>query len=101
MFGIAHSEVIFALGETDVTFDSTALTQGARHDLLKLADLAPDGCLKSLTVFTTPFEVCMERNSNRDRVVPDDIMYKMHARYHTSLSQIGHEGWDVIHFVGG
>jgi predicted kinase len=35
------------------------------------------------TVFDTPFDVCLERNRNRERFVPEDVMHRMNDQFTT------------------
>ena len=95
-FDLAHEELRAALknGE-DVLFDSTALTQYARHFILEIA--AELDVETRLIILRTPFEECLARNNARVRDrVPEHVMYLMHERFWCSLSQVAFEPWDQI-----
>lgn len=98
VFRIAHERVNNHLQRgLHVVFDATSVTERARRDLLRIADSIP-GTFKRLVVFD-PGPVAFERNSQRDRVVPDHVMHRMVTNFSRSLGQIGYEPWDFIEFV--
>lgn len=98
VFRIAHDKVNNLLQQYyHVIFDATNVTERARRDLLRIADSIP-GTTKKLVVFD-PGSVALERNSQRDRVVPDHVMHRMVNNFARSLGQIGYERWDNIEFI--
>lgn len=79
----AHGDKVFALAYKrieeglahgyDVVFDATNLTKRARKDIFKLFPI-----VEHLAIYvSTPVEVCKERNANRSRVVPEEVINKM------------------------
>jgi predicted kinase len=58
--------------------DATHLSLWERKPYLHLAKLY--GCDVEALWFDEPFEVCLERNAARERVVPLDIMHRMQQR---------------------
>ena len=67
-----------ALGREATYIDATNLTPRERQPYIRLARTF--GCAAEALFFDVPLEVCMERNRSRDRVVPDEAMYKLAAR---------------------
>ena len=58
-----------------VVLDATNLTVSRRKEWI---DLAKDNGADAVAVFLdTPFEECVKRNEDRDRVVPMDVMERM------------------------
>jgi predicted kinase len=55
--------------------DATSLTRKDRKFFLKIAK--QHGCLAEAIFFDTPLDVCLERNRNRQRVVPEDVIRTM------------------------
>ncbi len=98
VFRLAHHRTVTALLlGYDVMFDATNVTASARKDLLDIAkDAEAD---TTLMVLRVPFEECLRRNGDRDRVVPLDIMVKMLVKYTESLHAIGTEAWNNIIFI--
>ena len=58
--------------------DATNLTRKDRRAYIKIADLF--GCQAEALFFDTPIEVCLVRNKNRSRVVPEDAIRFMAAK---------------------
>lgn len=99
VFDLAHSRLADALrGDGIVVFDATNVKRFARQNLLDISEKS--GATTALLVMDTPFDLCMERNKNRDRVVPDDAMHRMHKEFMTALNEIHNEPWDNIKTVG-
>lgn len=51
---------------------------------------------KDCYYFATPYEVCLQRNQQRDRIVPLEALDKMYKSMHIPAY---YEGWDHIHFI--
>ena len=58
--------------------DATNLTPHERQNWIKLAK--DFGYEVHAVFFDVPLEVCIERHSRRDRIVPEDVMRKMAAK---------------------
>lgn len=71
--------------------DATNLSLRERRPYIKTAQLYD--CQVEAMFFDTPLEVCKERNRNRTRVVPDEIMDIMAGRLVTPTVE---EGFDVV-----
>lgn len=79
VFDMAYGRVISAMNADDsngVIFDATSLRAQNRR---QLKELVPDGVTRICVVCDTPLDVCLERNSARDRVVPPDVIRRMSA----------------------
>lgn len=74
-----------------VVCDSLAVTAEGRRWIIK--ELSRFDCEKILCVKLVPIEVCLKRNENRDRKVPDDHI-RLVAR--SLESPTDDEGWDHI-----
>ena len=51
---------------------------------------------KICVLMATPYEICCERNSSRERVVPDEAMKRMYCSFYTPAY---FEGWDDIQII--
>lgn len=74
-----------------VVCDSTALNSVSRKWILK--ELSAFDCEKILCIKVVPVEVCLERNKNRLRKVPEDHI-RLTARVLEAPTK--DEGWDKI-----
>lgn len=74
-----------------VVCDCIALTSMSRKWILE--ELSAFDCEKILMVKAVPVEVCLQRNKNRDRKVPDDHI-RLTARMLEPPTE--DEGWDRI-----
>ena len=77
--------------------DSTALEAFARQELLRLASLA--GYQTCLLVVRVSVEVCLERNRQRERRVPETVIQAQQQLLEAAELAIPLEGWDQIHVV--
>lgn len=77
----------------NVVLDATNLNKKRRIVFLK--DLKEQGidCYKQCELFMTSYEICMEQNKKRERVVPDKDMYKLLSGFQPPHKS---EGWDAI-----
>jgi len=85
-----------ALGRLTVA-DATSVTRQDRRQFLKIARRF--NFHSALVVFNLPLEVCLVRNSKRDRVVPRQAIVSQHALLEASLSTIGSEGFDLTYVL--
>lgn len=75
-------------------YDSTGISSKRRMSFL--SSISHIGCVKICILFATPYEVCLERNSKRDRKVPEDVIKRMYTSFNTPYY---YEGWDDIKVV--
>ncbi|MFY9608858.1 MAG: AAA family ATPase [Blastocatellia bacterium] len=81
-----------ALGRLTVA-DATSVKRQDRKQFLKLARAF--NFHAALVVFNIPLDVCLARNSKRDRVVPRQAIALQHAMLEAALSTISSEGFDL------
>lgn len=77
--------------------DATSVTRQDRRQFLKIARRFNFN--STLVVFNLPLEVCLARNSNRDRMVPRQAIASQHALLEASLPTIGSEGFDFTYVL--
>lgn len=63
-----------------------------------LAELKNISCEKICVIMATPYEECIQRNSKRDRKVPEYVIERM---YHNFNIPYWYEGWDDIQIKYG
>ena len=75
----------------DVVCDDLHTTKKQRADILNAVKNAE--CEKVLIVLNTPLEICLERNRNRKRRLPDFVVTSIHKTFERPTLN---EGWDKI-----
>lgn len=92
IFDLLHSIIKSDLyHERDTIYDATNLNADRRKEFLKSLSLLK--CEKICIFVNTPYNVCVERNSKRERVVPISVMEKMKDNLQKPDMS---EGWDKI-----
>lgn len=92
VFKALHSRVKEdLLNGQSVIYDATNLNRKRRKAFLQ--ELNNITCWKYCLLIATPFEVCLERNSQRDRRVPYDVIERMYKNFDIPWYN---EGWDNI-----
>ena len=79
------------LNGQSVIYDATNLNRKRRKAFLQ--ELTNIPCWKYCILIATPFEVCLERNSQRDRKVPYNVIERMYKNFDIPWYN---EGWDNI-----
>lgn len=74
--------------------DATNLDEGDRAWLLKTAQYYNFFCAAIL--FHLPLEVCLRRNTKRERVVPEEALLRQYESFQNTLSSIRVEGFDSV-----
>ena len=69
------------------------LTPEERHPYIAIGRAY--GCQMEAILFDVPLEVCLERNRQRGRVVPEDAIYKMAAKLQPPSLM---EGFTIVTF---
>lgn len=86
-------ECALSRGVNTIYWDNTSARRRYRRDLVKQAHEAG---YKAVAIwFNIPFDICLQRNNNRDRVVPESVL----KRFAESIGENGpdyDEGWDDI-----
>lgn len=91
IFDLMKKHTIQSLkNKVNVCYNATNLNQKKRVGLLK--DL-PD-CKKIAIVMATPYSICLERNSRRERVVPENVIERMYKSFQPPYFC---EGFDEIY----
>jgi predicted kinase len=85
-----------AIGRPVTFIDATNLTPDERRPYVEIA--RAHGCQVEAVFFDVPLEVCRERNSGRNRVVPAEALEKMVAKL---VPPSPDEGFDRIDVVVG
>jgi len=97
IWGTVRSRATAALGDGRTTIvDGTMVKRVDRKALL--AKCQSKATIVVCVHFTTPLEVCLERNRLRDRVVPDHAIKRMHQQLLDTPPEKW-EGFDYIHVV--
>lgn len=92
VFEVLHERVFNGLKNgRDVIYDATNIDYKRRMTFLSSIKKFP--CKKNCIFMATPFNVCLERNKVRKRVVPDEVIEKMYRRIWIPGR---YEGWDNI-----
>ena len=79
-----------------VIIDATSLTAWSRKQWVKLAQTLEVPI--DAYIFITPKDICLERNAERDRVVPPEVINRMAAGFQEVDEN---EGFDAIHTIKG
>jgi protein phosphatase len=77
--------------------DSTALTPGARRELLNIG--RKYGFTVTLIVFDTPEDICLARNAGRDRRVIGSVIARMHKALRRTVKSVHDEGFDDVYII--
>ena len=97
VFDLAHGRLrwlLLAASDPPVIFDATNVQKFARRNLLDIC--AEFDAEPHLIVFDTPKAVCLQRNRERERQVPDHAIKRMHGAFLEAMDQISNEGWASI-----
>ena len=98
VFQIAHERVIAALQEgQNAILDATNLNAKKRANLLaKIDKQVKDPVNKVAIVIATSIKACVERQVNRERKVPEEVIWRMARQFQTPSDW---EGWTEIRLV--
>lgn len=95
VFNVLHKRLISRLEEKkDVYYDATNISKKRRIELLRR--IKKIECKKICIVMATPYELCLYRNSTRERKVPEDAIKRMYMSWTPPHK---YEGWDEIRYV--
>ena len=75
-------------------YDACNISYKRRMEFLK--SLNKISCNKIAVLMATPYEVCLERNSKRDRKVPEFVIKRMYMNFWVPA---WFEGWDNINII--
>lgn len=95
VFNILHKRISENLkSNVNCIYDSTGISSKRRMSFLN--SISNIKCTKICVLFATPYEVCIERNSKRDRKVSEDVIRRMYTNFNIPYY---HEGWNDIRIV--
>ena len=75
-------------------YDACNISYKRRMEFLKSLNKIP--CEKIAVLMATPYEVCLERNAQRERKVPEYVIKRMYMSFNVPF---WYEGWDDIDIV--
>lgn len=75
-------------------YDATNINYKRRMEFLKSLNKIP--CEKIAVLIATPYEICLERNTQRERKVPEQVIKRMYLNFNIPF---WYEGWDDIQIV--
>lgn len=97
VFNILHKRISENLkNNVNCIYDSTGISSKRRMSFLN--SISNIKCTKICILFATPYEICLERNSKRDRKVPEDVIRRMYTNFNIPYY---YEGWNDIRIVWG
>lgn len=99
VFQTLHKRVLQDLVDgKDVVYDATNINYKRRIGFLDRVRALHKHDLRTVCLFmATPYEVCLKRNNNRERSVPESVIQKMYFKFDVPMMA---EGWDEIRIVG-
>jgi predicted kinase len=75
-------------------YDACNISYKRRMEFLKSLNKIP--CEEIAVLMATPYEVCLERNAQRERKVPEYVIKRMYMNFNVPF---WYEGWDDIEIV--
>lgn len=98
VFEIAHERLRSALERDEgVVFDATNLTYKAQDAIRNVCE--PFNATMELHIMCVPYEVCVERNKARDRVVPEHAMERMTKQFLDSFNHLDPSKWNYVEYI--
>ena len=95
VFNILHQRIRDCLlAGQSVIYDATNLNKDRRIKFLKT--ISNIDCIKEAVCIMTPYQVCLEQNKKRDRVVPESVIERMYKSWNPPHIS---EGFDCVKFV--
>lgn len=82
------------VSDKNAVYDACNISYKRRMEFLKSLSKIP--CEKIAILMATPYEVCLERNAQRERKVPGHVIKRMYMSWN---SPYWYEGWDDIQIV--
>jgi protein phosphatase len=74
--------------------DATNLERGDRRWLVKTAQYY--NFFSAAVLFNLPLDICLSRNANRERVVPEEALRRQYDFFQFTLTSIKDEGFDSV-----
>lgn len=101
VFGKMYDDIRMLLKDNkavNIILDATNINRKDRRQICELGRQTNSELIA--IVMRTPLEVCIERNSKRDRVVPIEAIYKMVSRFEYPLYEEGFSKITVLDYDG-
>ena len=76
--------------DKSVVYDATNINAKKRKEFLKKLNKVPN-VKKICMLMSVPYDQCLQKNEERDRVVPEDVIARMYINFQIPQSR---EGWD-------
>ena len=83
-------------GVSVVIYDATNIKRKDRKEILRRVKSLKMDIRCECHIVWARFETCIERNNNRERVVPEEVIWRMAKQFQTPWYD---EGWDEIKIV--
>lgn len=80
----------------NVCYDATNINRKSRKGIMAYINQECLGVKKIAIVFATPYDVCLENNNNRERVVPKEVLDRMISNFEIPSYA---EGFDEIKII--
>ena len=95
VFTIAHARIKdLGKGKNNVVFDATNINAKRRKELVK--EMRPYFDIIICKWFSVPYTLCLTRNEERERKVPEEVITRMWENFEHPTMR---EGWDIIEEV--
>lgn len=100
VFEVLHQRVLDDLmAGKDVVYDATNIDYKRRVVFLRQVRALRRQDLRAVCLFmAVPYEMCVERNNARERVVPETVIRRMYLKFDVPMMV---EGWDEIRISNG
>lgn len=96
VFSTLNRRTISALNsDTNVIYDATNISYKSRKTILRL--ISKYNIEKVAIFVATPYEECLKRNANRERVVPEYVIKKMYISFDTPWYSEGFTDIKVVY----
>lgn len=97
VFQRLHAEIIEKLGDGEnVVYDACNINSKRRRAFLNTLKAAKVKCGRYAVVIATPYEVCLEQNKGRERIVPNEVVERMYRHWQAPATW---EGFDEVQLV--
>ena len=93
VFAIAHARLKdLGKGKNNVVFDATNTNKKHRKEFVK--EMRPYFDVIILKWFSTPIDICLKRNAERERQVPEEVIHRMNQNFFNKPTI--DEGFDLV-----
>lgn len=97
VFGEMYKRTLVTLASgKSVIYDATNISRKRRIELLKRLKANHKELITTAVIMATPIKMCLDRQRARDRVVEDEVIWKMVKSFNIPY---WYEGWDDIKII--